>query len=204
MKRFLRALLFPFLSTIETGHWLSALHRRPVDGRGRPIPLYTYPAIDCLARVDMRGREVLEFGSGHSTVWWSNRGARVTALEAWPKWYREIIQKAPAAATILLVREDLQNLPPIAVPPAGYDVIVIDGLDRYRAKEMAIEWLRPGGAIIVDDAQSPDLQALLDQLRAAGFSCVEFWGHTADMLWKRCTSICYKDRCFLFEQPALG
>ena len=39
-----------------------------LDREGRPIPWYTYPAIEYLASLDLSGMKVLEYGSGNSSL----------------------------------------------------------------------------------------------------------------------------------------
>ena len=51
-------------------HLKSVVAQRPVDADGRPLPWYTYPAIEYLEQLDFRDRTVFEFGSGASTLFW--------------------------------------------------------------------------------------------------------------------------------------
>jgi hypothetical protein len=44
---------------------------RPVDRSEKPIPWFTYGAIEYLKRLDCRGWRVFEFGTGNSTIYWS-------------------------------------------------------------------------------------------------------------------------------------
>src|SRR5229473_8504521 len=68
MKRPLVGLGLPVKFSAMTGHFRSAISRKPVDGRGNPIPWYSYPAIHFLSSIIWEDCRVLEFGSGYSTL----------------------------------------------------------------------------------------------------------------------------------------
>ena len=60
------------------GHLRSVRAASPVDAAGKPIPWYTYPAIDFLRQLDLSERTVFDIhGSGKSTLFWAARAARV-------------------------------------------------------------------------------------------------------------------------------
>ena len=65
---------------------------RAVDKKGDPIPWYTYPAIDFLLLRDYRDKNILEFGSGQSTLWWAARAKFVLSLEEDPHSVRRNIE----------------------------------------------------------------------------------------------------------------
>src|SRR4051794_8733898 len=94
------ALLTPILFSKRTGHFRSSLHARSLDKNNEPIPWYTYPAFDFLAGKDYVGRRVLEFGAGHSTLWWMKRAAEVVAIEGSEDWYNHL--KAIVAKNVRL------------------------------------------------------------------------------------------------------
>src|SRR5688572_31303535 len=84
------AFLTPVLFSKRTGHFRSSLRARSVDRNGKPIPWYTYPAFDFLAGKDYGGKRVLEFGAGHSTLWWMQRAAEVLAIEGSEQWLKHL------------------------------------------------------------------------------------------------------------------
>jgi hypothetical protein len=139
------AILTPFYFSMDTGHFRSALlGSRPVDTHGRPIPWYTYPMIDLLQAKDFAGRTVLEFGSGHSTLWWGSRAHWVMAFESDERWYRYVASRAPRNVQVILVPESLEGVDQY-VGSQQFDVVVIDGLDRFKAASIAITVVKAGG-----------------------------------------------------------
>jgi hypothetical protein len=77
MRRIGTAVLAPIQFSLATGHFRSSIASEALDARGKPLPWYTYPAIDFLADVDFSSQSVLEFGASQSTLWRSERAARV-------------------------------------------------------------------------------------------------------------------------------
>src|SRR5262245_31531933 len=68
------------------GHLKSVRAGRSVDAAGRPIPWYTYPAIEYLRQLDLSEKTVFEYGSGNSTLFWAECAARVVTVEDDERW----------------------------------------------------------------------------------------------------------------------
>ena len=208
------ALLTPILFAKRTGHFRSSLRARSIDSAGNPIPWYTYPAIDFLAGKDFAGKKVLEYGAGHSTLWWMKRAAEVVAIEGSEDWYHHLLGKIGKNVTLHLMRKPSEDLRPVF---AGrrFDIIVIDGVDgtgcnRGESAQMIVDLdlLAPGGAIIFDDSEgSFDVPGNEWQksshnivfFRDKGFSRIDFFGYAPGQMQWRCTSLFFKGNCFLFE-----
>ena len=148
------------------GHLRSVRTGRSVDANGDPIPWYTYPAIEFLRQLDFSNRSVFEYGSGNSTLFWAARAARVVTVEDDEQWSEELRAKVPATCAVL-VEPDLRNfVDSIHRYPEGFDVIVVDGpargRTRFKCAAAALQHLKPGGMIILDNADwLPDSAALL-------------------------------------------
>jgi len=147
---------------------------RPVDGAGKPLPLYTYPAIHYLDSLDWSAADVFEFGSGNSTLWWAARARSVTSVENNPAWYAELSAQLPDSARVIL-----ETARPLgrAMPQDGmaYQAIVVDcGDNRYAAAEAAVGRLADDGILVLDNAEwYPQTTALL---RNAGLIEIDFAG----------------------------
>jgi hypothetical protein len=81
IRAVMTAVLTPIRFSRRTGHWRSSLRRAALSAGGAPIPWYTYPAIDFLQQRSFENCDVLEFGSGQSTLWWSRRARSVLTIE---------------------------------------------------------------------------------------------------------------------------
>ena len=61
----------------------------PKDSNGEIIPLYTYPCYEWLNSIGWETSRVFEYGSGYSTLWWSNKGADVYGVEHDEEWFKK-------------------------------------------------------------------------------------------------------------------
>lgn len=140
----------------DYAHLKSVATNRAIDAEGNPLPWYTYPAIEFLTQLDFRDRSVFEYGSGMSTLYWARAARHVVSVEDDERWYQTIATQAPTNSRILL-ETDLANFPE-ALRRTGetFDVIVVDGPARGRTRlkccRVALEALRPGGLIILDNS----------------------------------------------------
>jgi SAM-dependent methyltransferase len=116
-----------------------------------------------LAGVDLEGRDVLEAmcGSGHSTGYLLERGARVTGLDVSPEVIARFREKWPQCRAVCdsILRSDL--------PDESYDVVVVVGGLHHleRVDEALIEihrLLRPGGSLCFYE---PHTGSLADRIR---------------------------------------
>jgi hypothetical protein len=208
------ALVTPVLFSKRTGHFKSSLRARSLDARSNPIPWYTYPAVDFLAGKDYSGRKVLEFGAGHSTLWWMKRAAEVMAIEGSEQWFNHLRTQVATNVVLHLMKSPAEDLRPV-INNRKFDIIVIDGVDgtgcnRAQSAQIITELdlLTPGGGVIFDDSEGSfdepgnDWQKSgqnINFFREKGFSRVDFFGYAPGQLQWRCTSIFFKGNCFLFE-----
>ena len=190
------------------GHLKSASLGQSVDAAGEPVPWYTYPAIEYLKQLDFSGASLFEYGSGNSTLWWSRRVRSVVAVEHDREWHGQVARLAPQNCTVLFHASAEAYANAIHDYPDGFDLIVVDGLvpgrTRLRCARAALERLRPGGAIILDN--SDWLPESSFALRESGLLEVDMIGFCPINDYTSTTSI-YFDRAFRFQpvterQPA--
>ncbi len=206
LRRVGTSLITPLYFSVHSGHFLSSMKGRAVNRSGQPIPWYSYPAIDFLSQRRYEHRTVLEFGAGHSTLFWAKRCSKVLAFESDPGWLKELSTKVPPHV-------DLQQVSPESPSrcvegvretlrergDGKFDLIVIDGLYRQEMAELSRHWVNPTGAIIVDDAEG---YGCFEAFKDSDFQRVDFFGHTPGVLLPHCTSIYFRQGCFLFD-PAI-
>jgi hypothetical protein len=156
------------------GHYRTAKLGACVDADGAPIPWYTYPALEYLRQLDFSGCDVFEFGSGNSTLYWGARCRRLFSVEDDPAWHKAVAPKI-AANTIYMFEPDADRyVTAIARSGARFDGIAIDGSVRKRCAEIAVNFLKPGGLVILDNSDwFPNTAALL---RQAGLIQVDMHG----------------------------
>jgi hypothetical protein len=70
---------------------LTSMKKRScIDKNNNPIPWYTYPAIEYLNNLDFIDKNVFEYGSGNSSLWWKEKCKKIISIEADEKWFSKI------------------------------------------------------------------------------------------------------------------
>jgi hypothetical protein len=161
------------------GWFRSWLSRRPSDAAGRPLPWMTYAFIGFMQRRSdlLRSLAVFEWGSGYSTLWWSQRCATVEAIECNAKWYGRMSELVPANVTLRHVAASGSEYE-AAILTSGrqYDIIVIDGRRRIECARAALTCLSPKGVVVLDNSYRAEYAPAVHAMHAAGFRRLEFVG----------------------------
>ncbi|MBX9944463.1 MAG: hypothetical protein K2Y40_10325 [Reyranella sp.] len=193
----------PIRFSLLTGHWKSSLATSARAADGSALPWYTYPAIDFLAQRDFSKCDVLEFGGGQSTLWWSRRARSVLTIEEDPAWAMRIMPQMGANVSLHHVPADYEtrDIGPIrdliaAGPNRKFDVVVVDGHLRRELAALAFELLAPGGAIILDNAEG---YGFYDEIAARNCRRVDFFGFAPGVVMRHCTSVVFVEDCFLLR-----
>jgi len=155
----------------------------PMDPAGNPIPWFTYPAIEYLNQFDVREKKIFEYGCGQSTAYWRRRGAQVWGVEHDRAWFEKMSARAPGGSTLYFADSERDYAFAIANANTNFDIVVIDGVFRAACVEPALAHLRPGGFIILDNAER-DLE-VGQMLRQRGLFPVDFngFGPINDYTW---------------------
>lgn len=162
---------------------------RPMDGQNNELPWYTYPSITYLNQLDFAECEIVEFGCGFSTLFWSSKAKYVTSIERDELWYIEVSEKIKNDNVDLQLHSDrdeyFKQLDSLS--KRKYDVIIIDGRDRYLTTKSMVSALRHGGIIIFDN--SDWYPSSCSFLRQSGFSQIDFAGFGPINNYTWCTSV---------------
>jgi predicted O-methyltransferase YrrM len=113
----------------------------------------------------------LEWGSGQSTIWLSQRLGSLVSVEHDASWYarisKELKRKSIDNVDYRLVREsgDRAYVSVIAAfPDDHFDVILVDGEHRDHCLEAAVAKIKRGGLIVLDNADQGYYAAALRDL----------------------------------------
>lgn len=126
----------------------------PLDKMDNPVPLYTYPAIEYLQSLDLKNKRIFEFGSGQSTLFFLNKGAKVVSVENNVNWFDKLnsqIQENENHKFIFAQKEEYVNS--ILKEEDLFDIIVVDGAEnRLESTKNAITKIKEDGIIIIDNS----------------------------------------------------
>lgn len=172
-----------------------------MNGKGHPIPWYTYPCIDFIVGKNFADKKILEFGAGQSTLWWARHAKSVVSLESNEVWFEEVKKRIPPNVRIYYSSPALEGFRNNKISKEKFDVIIVDGFDRARAAAEAEKMIKPNGCIIVDNADGfwgrEGTYPIMDLFRIRGFSRIDFYGHAPGVILPHCTSLFFKKKCFL-------
>jgi hypothetical protein len=150
-----------------------------------------------------QGGRMLEWGSGTSTTWFTERlpeGARLLSIEHDAGWHRRVCESLSrgARAQVLLrpatgplgpnasIAEERPDLLESYVQAADrlgpFDVILIDGVARGACLERAASLLAPEGVVFLHDAQRPWYDRAKARLTAIG-TCGSCGDYPGPHLW---------------------
>jgi len=133
------------------------------------VPWITPQAIELLDGLLLPTDEGIEFGSGSSTIWLGRKCARVRSVDGFRHWYEPLAARVKEAGlgnvTLRLADADLLGYESAAHQDAyvgaypeleqeSQDWVFIDGEYRDATFERGLRLLKPGGLLILDNAES--------------------------------------------------
>jgi hypothetical protein len=197
------AVLTPALFSLGSGHFRSSFRRAAVSRKGDPLPWYTYPCIEFLQHRSYWNKAILEFGGGHSTLWWASKARRVVTFEADEGWYDEISRTMPPNVDLFLVSMDSPQACLTGIEEAlssrgfgRFDVIIIDGLYRFELIDTARQIMTSESVIVCDDSEG---YGFYEGFKDSGLNRVDFFGYRPGVVSPACTSIFFGNNSFLFR-----
>jgi len=150
-------------------HWsLRYLFDRLVEKSYRrqhpDVPWVAPAAVEFLAGYLTPSDNMLEFGSGRSTLWFAHRVGHITSVEHNPEWYKRIEQKIAEKGmtniTYLLRPKQEETVPAKdthyvqatqAITPSSLDIVLVDGTYRAQCVLQSLPLLKAGGILVIDN-----------------------------------------------------
>ncbi|MCA2847468.1 MAG: SAM-dependent methyltransferase [Pseudanabaena sp. M135S2SP2A07QC] len=138
----------------DYGHFKSSLKYAAIDRTSNPIPWYTYPAIEYIRQLNFSDKNIFEYGSGNSSLFWASISKSVISIENDEDWFNKISSRnySENLKINFIENEDLYTNHILNYSDT-FDVIIIDGnFSRYKCAQIAVSKLSQGGMIILDNA----------------------------------------------------
>lgn len=111
-----------------------------------PFPWYTSPCLEWLNSLDLKEKRIWDYGCGDSTAWFRSRGAIVGGVDSNKEW----ADKSGAYYTEVKIDYLQCNL-----RGGKFDIVVIDGDFRDECTQYALNRVKKGGFIIIDNYKQP-------------------------------------------------
>lgn len=153
------------------------------------MPWLMPEVIQWLERIVSATSLVLETGAGGSTVFFAYRAARVITYENDPEWSRKVREE--------LARRKIENVDfrfRPSYPTAGLelvdapqlDLVFIDGRGRVKSVLDAVQYLKPGGWLVLDDAHRERYREAVDHMGDVSAVQVDFMsGKDMTTAWRK-------------------
>jgi hypothetical protein len=177
----------------ETGWIRSFLERQPVNREGEPIPWLTHAFSAFLTPRLRPGMKMLEFGAGHSTIFYSKILNSITSIESDPGWVDRVRQQVNSERVNLILRDGSEYWECLAELNECFDIIIVDGKYRFECARTALNYLTPAGVIVLDNSSLAEYQPIYPLLQNAGFRNIDFFGPPPGKRRFSCTTVFYRD-----------
>lgn len=128
----LKTLLFRYAQFPSMFRWSC------IDRENQPIPWFTYPAIEFLSHLDFSKMNILEYGSGNSTLWWMNRCQELVSVEHDVEWHKKISEKVSGMPNFCYQLEIAADAYVRRKEIESSDVVIIDGEFRGECADWVI------------------------------------------------------------------
>jgi len=150
-------------------HWsLRYLFDRSIEKayrRAHPgVPWIAPAAVEFLEGYLKTTDQMLEFGSGRSTLWFAERVGHITSVEHNPDWHSQISFKIggkglsnisyflhPKQADSVPASHSDYVLVTQSIPPSSLDVVLVDGINRAQCVLKSLSLIVDGGILVIDN-----------------------------------------------------
>jgi predicted O-methyltransferase YrrM len=131
--------------------------RRKLLGKYSVLPWWPFNVIDTISNLIKPDWKVVEFGSGMSTIWLSQKVQAVVSIEDNNHWHAAISEEI-ARRGIMNVdyrKKSLHNYHDLSEFPDNYfDFAIIDGAVRWKCAQSSLSKVKDGGIIYLDNSDA--------------------------------------------------
>jgi hypothetical protein len=143
------------LGLLYLPHCLMTTFLRISMGYRPVLPWLGYRAIQQLNHLIQPDWKMIEFGSGLSTVWFSQRCRQVVSVENCAEWHDKVSQdlhrrNIKNVEYLFKTQDDYSALP--EYKDEQFEFILVDGSERAKCAATAVKRLKPGGYIYLDNS----------------------------------------------------
>lgn len=176
--------------------WIESIKRGyPCRDDGTEVPWMNYSIVNLLKERLGQDHYLFEFGSGYSTLFYSNLVKQVISIEYDQQWFKLMQAKVPGNVSLVFKDKDVDAhyCRAITEHEQLFDVVIVDGRDRVNCLKQAIARLSDSGVIILDDSARPRYQEALAHGKSLGFRTLSIDGIRPSGASIYQTTIFYRD-----------
>ena len=94
---------------------------------------------------------VLEWGSGNSSLYFASKAKKVISIENDINWYNSVVTSGHNNNQVILCDDADYAKTPLQFG-RNFDLIIIDGMDRFNCSLNVLDLLKDGGIVILDNS----------------------------------------------------
>lgn len=144
--------LTPSVSHLDAayGHFVTKEKSLPILS-DTIVPWFTYPAIEFLIQLDISEKDVFEWGSGNSSIFFANQAKTVVSIEHDYEWFQKsLTRKLPNQVIHFADLDSYHNT--ISHFEKKFDIVLIDGQSRLKCSQACVNHVKEDGVIILDNS----------------------------------------------------
>ena len=177
-----------FDAYLQTLGAFNACGKSIVNGKEEAIPLLTNSFLHWFETVNWSGMNLLELGSGNSTLYFSKYFDVVSSYENDESWYNELAPKLPSNVNYFYENPIRSAIEQINLE--NYDVILLDASENRAKLARIISKAAFSGLIFLDNSEWYRKSSQI--LSLAGFAEIPYFGIKPIEDWVSCTSVLVK------------
>jgi hypothetical protein len=181
---------------VDIGWFNSYKTKQSINALSKPIPRTTYPFIDFIVERLNKEITLFEYGSGNSTLFWAERVKEVNSVEHSSEWFKLISDKTAHLKNVEIKYTDAAKdsySDAIKLFSKKYDFIMVDAIYRIDCMKASLDYLTKIGVVILDDSEREEYREGIEFIVNNGFRRIDFWGIAPTILFKKCTTIFYRN-----------
>jgi hypothetical protein len=165
---------------------------KPTTIDNLPLPWFTYPFIEFLNSIDLSNLNILEFGSGNSSIYWLCKQIKLTSIENDYVWFTQVTKEMDAKGLKANLKycQTIQEYVAEAEKSGEFDIIVVDGRYRFDVINSMCKHFKDGSMVIFDNSDWHPNSCKL--LRSQGFHQIDFPGFGPINSYSWVTSLFFK------------
>ncbi len=126
--------------------------------RSRPnLPWWPFPAKEAIESLIQPNWNVIEFGSGSSTIWLAARARHIHSFEDNPEWYEKVRHRLSLqnlSNVTLRLRQGATFYDLRDFEDRTFDLAIVDGYCRFGCVQAVLPKLKAGGFIYLDNSDA--------------------------------------------------
>lgn len=135
------------------------------DANGMVLPWYTHPALDDIQSWDLKNKKVFEYGVGQSTIWWASKCKWVYGVDSNEEWVKAMHDAVISNSVIAHIPVKDIYISSLRIS-RGIDIVVVDGDYRDECVRHAVQTLKKGSKVIIDNWIQPSVWVATEETQS--------------------------------------